>query len=32
MLRGDVKKMLFYVMILKLDNFLLNKVLKLSDT
>ena len=32
MLRGDVKKMLFYVMILKLDNFLSNKVLKLSDT
>lgn len=32
MLRGDIKKILFYVMILKLDNFLLNKVLKLSDT
>jgi hypothetical protein len=32
MLRGDIKKILFYVMILKLDNFLSNKVLKLSDT
>jgi hypothetical protein len=32
MLRGDIKKILFYVMILKLDNFLSNKVLKLLDT